>query len=439
MKKEDEDLLLYIKTAYIKASKKQLAECPNLLSALAMTPSDAEVREESVLILADVLSEQKAGLSMKSIIVSMAVSGLIFTGGAIASSILAHEGKVLSSIDASKYTYIELTENGKNVWIAAVEAAVKKVKKGDTVRFSDGAVMSNFSSKSLNRTFASVMFVGKAEIASIDEAHSASNPSNAPSVNVLASDPVSNPPVNITTIDPTTECIAQIPLKKELQILNGKILLDGSVNYSFEMLANNNYPSKKEIKAISLWVNEHKRCKELGYEWRTSRYPAAPLALVDKLYSDNIFLAADLYAKKVTYGDFAKGAIKADQEFGVGIAALHEQLRQKQQAEQLQKDAVVQQQQHDAALKLQQAEQQHQDALARQQLEQAQQKQAQQQQAALLQQQQYLYSQQQIQQQRQPQIYIPPRSTQATCGWQGNQWVCNTAPTGIDWGIMLRR
>lgn len=75
---------------------------------------------------------------------------------------LPRSGKVLSSIDASIYTYIEVSENGKTVWIAAPTV---KVKKGDTVRFSDGAVMSNFFSKSLNRTFESVIFVGKAEVA----------------------------------------------------------------------------------------------------------------------------------------------------------------------------------------------------------------------------------------------------------------------------------
>lgn len=81
---------------------------------------------------------------------------------AAANDQLPRKGKVISSIDASIYTYIELTENGKNVWIAAPTV---KVKKGDMIRFSDGAVMSNFFSKSLNRTFESVIFVGKAEVA----------------------------------------------------------------------------------------------------------------------------------------------------------------------------------------------------------------------------------------------------------------------------------
>ena len=74
---------------------------------------------------------------------------------------LPRKGKVLSSIDASIYTYIEVSENGKTLWLAAPTVAVKK---GDMIRFSDGAVMSNFYSKSLNRTFESIVFVGKAAV-----------------------------------------------------------------------------------------------------------------------------------------------------------------------------------------------------------------------------------------------------------------------------------
>ncbi|MGO8756015.1 MAG: NrfJ-related protein [Gallionellaceae bacterium] len=72
-----------------------------------------------------------------------------------------HQGKVLSSIDASIYTYIEVSENGKNIWLAAPTVAVKK---GDTVGFDEGQPMANFYSKSLDRTFPVVYFVGKAVV-----------------------------------------------------------------------------------------------------------------------------------------------------------------------------------------------------------------------------------------------------------------------------------
>ncbi|MES1981657.1 MAG: hypothetical protein V4443_04180 [Pseudomonadota bacterium] len=77
------------------------------------------------------------------------------------SGAMTHKGKVISTINASIYTYIEVSEGGKNVWIAAPTVAVNK---GDTVAFDDGAIMSNFFSKSLNRTFDTVIFVSKAVV-----------------------------------------------------------------------------------------------------------------------------------------------------------------------------------------------------------------------------------------------------------------------------------
>ncbi len=72
-----------------------------------------------------------------------------------------HTGKVISSVDASIYTYIEVSENGKTVWLAAPTVAVKK---GDTIGFDEGSPMANFYSKTLNRTFDVVYFVGKAAV-----------------------------------------------------------------------------------------------------------------------------------------------------------------------------------------------------------------------------------------------------------------------------------
>lgn len=69
-----------------------------------------------------------------------------------------HQGRVVSSINTDQYTYIEVTEGDKTGWIAAPAVAVKP---GNVIRFEDGAMMTNFHSKLLNRTFPSVMFVGR--------------------------------------------------------------------------------------------------------------------------------------------------------------------------------------------------------------------------------------------------------------------------------------
>jgi hypothetical protein len=65
-------------------------------------------------------------------------------------------GQVVSAIDANEYTYIEVTEAGRTHWIAGPKT---KLSPGDTVRFSDGVLMTDFYSKLLQRNFPAVMFV----------------------------------------------------------------------------------------------------------------------------------------------------------------------------------------------------------------------------------------------------------------------------------------
>lgn len=71
---------------------------------------------------------------------------------------MSYKSKVISTISASNFTYVEVSDAGKTVWLAALDVAVKK---GDMVSYSDGPVMSNFHSKALNRTFEKVIFVNK--------------------------------------------------------------------------------------------------------------------------------------------------------------------------------------------------------------------------------------------------------------------------------------
>lgn len=71
---------------------------------------------------------------------------------------LPQKAKVLSTIEAAPYTYLEVSQNKKTLWLAATAVPVKK---GDVIRFDDGMVMTNFHSKTLNRTFPSVLFVNR--------------------------------------------------------------------------------------------------------------------------------------------------------------------------------------------------------------------------------------------------------------------------------------
>lgn len=69
---------------------------------------------------------------------------------------LPHSGKVLKAMDANEFTYLEVSDGKTARWIAGPKTAVTP---GATVRYSDGAVMRNFQSKLLKRSFDSVMFV----------------------------------------------------------------------------------------------------------------------------------------------------------------------------------------------------------------------------------------------------------------------------------------
>lgn len=66
-----------------------------------------------------------------------------------------HKGKVVSTMDAAGYTYVEVEENGQKIWVAVMQT---KVKVGDMVEFPDAPPMVNFQSKSLKRTFDKIIF-----------------------------------------------------------------------------------------------------------------------------------------------------------------------------------------------------------------------------------------------------------------------------------------
>jgi hypothetical protein len=68
---------------------------------------------------------------------------------------------VVSVLDIPEFTYIEVSQDGANRWIAAKTVAVKK---GDAIKFDAGSTMDNFKSKSLNRTFPSMTFVNRVTV-----------------------------------------------------------------------------------------------------------------------------------------------------------------------------------------------------------------------------------------------------------------------------------
>ena len=80
---------------------------------------------------------------------------------AIAASQYPNTGKVLETMDASIYTYMKVSTDKEPVWLAVSKTTVAK---GNTISYPDGAVMPNFNSPSLNRTFDKIIFLDKIKV-----------------------------------------------------------------------------------------------------------------------------------------------------------------------------------------------------------------------------------------------------------------------------------
>ena len=80
---------------------------------------------------------------------------------ATASSQLPKNGKVIKAMHAGGYTYMQVEKDGKEFWIAGT---MMNVKRDDYVRWADAAVMKNFSSSTLHKTFDEILFVTDVEL-----------------------------------------------------------------------------------------------------------------------------------------------------------------------------------------------------------------------------------------------------------------------------------
>jgi len=71
----------------------------------------------------------------------------------------AYSGKVMETKDVSPYTYVRLVDGaGNELWAAVPET---QIKIGEQITLQDTVVMNNFSSKTLNRTFESIIFAAR--------------------------------------------------------------------------------------------------------------------------------------------------------------------------------------------------------------------------------------------------------------------------------------
>jgi len=100
-------------------------------------------------------------------------------------------GTVVSTSGAEKYTYIEVDEQGKTVWLAAkhMEVAV-----GDVIEFAGGVPMTDFYSKELKKTFEDLLMVTRIRRASsLSEKGDTAMPNDDLHRGILQSEPTASP------------------------------------------------------------------------------------------------------------------------------------------------------------------------------------------------------------------------------------------------------
>lgn len=86
----------------------------------------------------------------------IAATALItFSGGALSNVYANTQGTVLETVNAAGYTYMFVDSGTAKQWVAIPQT---EVEVGGKVTYADGMEMSNFHSKTLDKTFPSVIF-----------------------------------------------------------------------------------------------------------------------------------------------------------------------------------------------------------------------------------------------------------------------------------------
>ncbi len=111
---------------------------------------------------------------MKKLVILMLIA-LTAAWAAPSAAPKIHTATIVETMNAGGYTYMKVKENGSEYWVA-VNAA--EVRVGQHVTFEEQMWMPNFKSKTLNRTFDSIMFASMAASASMHPADV--KPDNAP-------------------------------------------------------------------------------------------------------------------------------------------------------------------------------------------------------------------------------------------------------------------
>jgi hypothetical protein len=137
----------------------------------------------------------------------------------------AFSGKVVETMNAGGYTYISVEKDGKRTWVAI---PVTEVKVGQKVTYQPGAEMRDFTSKTLNKTFESIIFSGG--LVSQPGTAAANKPSNSQQVEKPAAVAMANEKISVEKAPgPDAYTVAEIyekaaKLNQKTAVVKGKVV-----------------------------------------------------------------------------------------------------------------------------------------------------------------------------------------------------------------------
>jgi hypothetical protein len=134
-------------------------------------------------------------------------------------------GKVVETMNTGGYTYVSLEKDGKKTWIAI---PMTEVKVGQEVTYQPGAEMRNFTSKTLNRTFESIIF--SPGLVSQPGSAAANQPSSSQHGDKKAETPKSNEKISVEkATGPDAYTVSEIyaniaTLNEKTAVVKGKVV-----------------------------------------------------------------------------------------------------------------------------------------------------------------------------------------------------------------------
>lgn len=139
------------------------------------------------------------------------------------------------------------------------------------------------------------------------------------------------------------DCFTKVATDSQIAPLEAKIALVSPEKTPFAMLSDASKPTKKEKQLIAAWMNKLETCIATDPDYKLEGIHPSLVAVVNE-YLDKFKLAsADLYAGKITYGEYAQHRLEMADSFKKGLNSATTQLSMEENQQKQREEAQAQQ------------------------------------------------------------------------------------------------